>query len=164
MIISLIAAVAKNGVIGKGNELPWRLSADLKYFKKVTMGKPILMGRKTHESIGRALPGRLNIVMTGQPDFSAPGCEVVSSMDEVLKAAEGAGELMVIGGASIYTLLFDQADRLYLTRLDKVFEGDTFFPEFNEAPWEETFSEIHEDDKQVDFSYTFKVLNRKKDA
>ena len=128
MIISLIVAIGKNNVIGDKNTIPWKLPADIRYFKEKTMGKPVVMGRKTFESIGKPLPGRENIIITRDPDYKAEGCTVVHSVDEAVKAAEGSEELMVIGGAQIYKEFFPIANKLYITNIDKEFEGDTYFP------------------------------------
>ncbi len=139
--IALIAAVAENGVIGRDNDMPWRLSSDLKRFKALTMEKPIVMGRKTYQSIGRALPGRHNIVITGNPDFSAPGVELAGSLDAALAAARrvaedrGVDEIMVIGGAAIYDLAIEHADRLYITRVLASPDGDTRFPPIDPVKW-----------------------------
>jgi dihydrofolate reductase len=140
-IVSLLVAVAANGVIGRDNRIPWRLPEDLAYFKRLTLGHPVVMGRKTYESIiaslGKPLPGRTNIVVTRQPGFSAPGCTVAASFDAALDAARAANEVFVIGGAEIYRLALARADRVYLTRLDAAFEGDTFFPALDPAEWRE---------------------------
>ena len=141
MRLSLIAALADNGVIGQGNRLPWHLPADLVHFKRLTLGKPVLMGRRTYESIGRPLPGRLNIVLTRDPGFVAEGCVVVHSLDEALKAAAGHAELMVMGGATLYARLFPEVQRLYLTRVHATLEGDVRFPAFDERQWRETSRE-----------------------
>jgi dihydrofolate reductase len=140
--VSLIAALAKNRVIGAGNALPWRLPEDLKHFKALTMGHPVIMGRKTFESIGKPLPGRTNIVVTRSPGFTAAGCTVVDSPAAALAAAfaeAGRGEeAFVIGGAELYRALFDSADTLYLTEIDQAIEGDAWFPEFDLKQWQET--------------------------
>jgi dihydrofolate reductase len=162
MRISLIVAMSRNRVIGSDNRLPWHLSADLKRFKAITMGKPILMGRKTHESIGRPLPGRTNIVLTGNPGYHAPGCLVVSSLGEAMDAAQGCEELMIIGGSSLYRRFLTDADRLYLTLIDQDFSGDTFFPEFDPADWVEVAREDVPDDPQAAFKYSFLILERRK--
>ena len=134
-MLSLIVAMSTNRVIGINNALPWHLPNDLKYFKQVTMGKPIIMGRNTFESIGRPLPGRRNIVITRNPDYQAEGIDVVSSLDAAIQLGEdiclidGHEEVMVIGGAQIYELTLPQADRLYITHVDAEIEGDAFFPE-----------------------------------
>ncbi len=141
MRISLIAALAKNRVIGANNTLPWRLPEDLKRFKALTMGHPIIMGRKTYESIGRALPGRLNIVVTRNADFTAAGCTVVDSPAAAVAACIGVDEAFVIGGAELYRAWMDSADRMYLTEIDQNFAGDAWFPEFDRARWKETARE-----------------------
>lgn len=137
MLISMIAALSSNGVIGRDNKLPWHLPEDLKYFKKVTMGKSLLMGRKTYESIGRPLPGRTNIVLSRQQQFSAPGVIVVHSTEQALAEAgrTGATELMVIGGEDVYRTMLPLARRLYLTRVDTQVEGDAFFPPLEPGRW-----------------------------
>jgi len=163
MKLSLIVAMSRNRVIGSDNRLPWHLSADLKRFKAITMGKPILMGRKTHESIGRPLPGRKNIVLTADPNYRAPGCVVVHSLEEAMRAVEGSEELMIIGGSSLYQRFLPRADRLYITLIDQEFSGDTFFPEFDLADWAELEREDIPDDPQVAFKYSFLILERRKE-
>lgn len=137
MLISMIAALSTNGVIGRDNKLPWHLPEDLKYFKKVTMGKSLLMGRKTYESIGRPLPGRTNIVLSRQQQFAAPGVIIVHSSEQALAEAgrTGATELMVIGGEDVYRTMLPLARRLYLTRVDLQVEGDAFFPPLEPGQW-----------------------------
>ena len=135
MTVSIIVAAATNNVIGVNGELPWHLSADLKRFKAITMGKPIVMGRLTHESIGKALPGRLNIVISRQPGYRAAGCEVVDSPDAALAVANDAEEIMVIGGGRIYAEMLPLADRIYLTRVHANPDGDAFFPDLDPAEW-----------------------------
>lgn len=160
MLVSMIAALATNGVIGKDNDLPWRLPADLKRFKAITMGKPIVMGRRTHESIGRPLPGRHNIVVTRNEQYYSAGCTVVHSVDEALEAAAGSEEVLIIGGAELYAQFFPKAGRLYLTIIDQVFEGDTYFPEFDRSQWMEALNESVAADDDVPFCYRFVVLER----
>ncbi|VAW82876.1 Dihydrofolate reductase [hydrothermal vent metagenome] len=160
MRISLVAALARNRVIGRGNQLPWRLSADLKHFKSLTMGKPILMGRKTYESIGKPLPGRTNIVISRDSSFSAAGCRVVHSVEAALTAAEGGEEAMVIGGANLYEQLLLRADRLYLTEVQADINGDAWFPEINRSQWQELERESHQADENNEFDYDFVVLVR----
>ena len=140
-MLSLIVAASRNGVIGAGNKLPWHLPADLKRFKQLTMGHPILMGRKTFESIGKPLPGRTNIVITRQEGFQACGATVAHSLEEALQICEGQEEVFVIGGAEIYKQALPLADRIYLTRVDADFEGDTFLPALDPARWKETARE-----------------------
>lgn len=159
-MISVIVAAAANDVIGEGNRLPWHLPADLRHFKKITMGWPVLMGRATYQSIGRPLPGRLNIVLTADRGFAAPGCTVVHSIDEALQAAAGREELMVIGGASIYRQLLPLADRLYLTRVHHEFAGDTRFPETDFSRWRELSREDHDADERNPYPYSFLVYER----
>ncbi len=140
---ALIVAMAENRVIGRDGGLPWRLSADLKRFKALTMGKPIVMGRKTYESIGRPLPGRANIVVSGKPEFTAEGVIHVRSIADALRRAEaiaaddGVDEIMVIGGAAIYEATLPHADRIYLTEVHQTVNGDTWFPEFDRGSWRE---------------------------
>jgi dihydrofolate reductase len=162
MEISLIAALAHNRVIGKGNQLPWHMPADLQYFKRVTMGKPIVMGRKSYASIGRPLPGRRNIVITQQVGYQAPGCDVVHSLAEAIHLVEqsSASEAMVIGGAQIFTQAMSQATRLYLTYIDADIEGDVFFPEFDIQQWHEVSREAHAADAKNPYDYTFTVLRK----
>jgi dihydrofolate reductase len=142
--ISLIVAVAENGVIGRENALPWHLPADLKHFKALTLGKPILMGRKTWESIGRLLPGRENIVITRQDGYKGPKeLRIVSSLEEGFKLAAQASEVMIIGGAEIYRQALPLADRVYLTRVALSPEGDTLFPPLPPEEWRQTEKEAH---------------------
>lgn len=157
-IISFVVAMARNGVIGKDNQLPWRLPADLRHFKAVTMGKPIIMGRKTYDSIGRPLPGRTNIVVTRDPAYQAEGCVVAHSIEAGLVAAGDAEEVMVIGGADFYRQLLSRADRIYLTLIDAEVEGDTWFPELDTARWHERSREDHVADADNPFPYSFIVL------
>lgn len=138
MRISLVVAMARNGVIGRDNALPWRLPADLAHFKRVTMGHPIVMGRRTYESIGRPLPGRKNIVVSRNDGFSAPGCTVVDSLDAAWKAAAGAEEACVIGGTSLFEESLPVADVIHLTEVEADVEGDTWFPQFDRGEWRET--------------------------
>jgi dihydrofolate reductase len=161
-MISFLVAMDKNRVIGKDNQLPWNLPEDLKYFKKVTMGHPIAMGRKTHESIGRILPGRENIVITRQPDYQCEGCSIFFSIEDFVKNYQTVDEeIFVIGGAEIFKEIFAFADRLYLTYIDEEFEGDTFFPEFNLSQWELISCEIGKKDEKNPFDFEFRIYNRK---
>ena len=159
-MISLIVAASANNVIGAQGELPWRLPDDLRRFKEVTMGKPIVMGRKTWESIGRALPGRQNIVITRQEDFVAEGCDVVGSVDAALAAAGDAAEVMVIGGSQVYALFLPDADRLYLTRVHAEVEGDAFFPAISEAEWRLVDEEHHGADERNEHAFSFQRFAR----
>ena len=160
MKLSLIVAASDNRVIGKDNQMPWHLSADLKRFKAITWGKPILMGRKTHESIGRPLPGRKNIILTTDPEYGSAGCEVAHSLKEAMELAGDADELMVIGGSSLYESFLPDADRLYLTLIERDFQGDAFFPEFSLEDWRIIECQTISDDPTVDFTYRFLVLER----
>jgi dihydrofolate reductase len=128
----LIAAVARGGVIGADNQLPWHISEDLRYFKSVTLGKSVISGRRNFEAMGRALPKRRNIILTRQTDYEADGCEVVHSLEEALRAVEGEPEVFVIGGGEIYRLFLERADALYLTEIDADFSGDVTFPTIDE--------------------------------
>ena len=159
-MISLIVAVAANNVIGADGDLPWHLSEDLKRFKAITMGKPMIMGRSTFESIGRALPGRQSIVMSRRADFAAAGCDVVSSAKEALSRAGDVEEVMVIGGSAVYELFLPTADRIYLTRVHAEVDGDTFLPEIDMDEWRVTGTESFPagDDQRLAFS--FEILER----
>jgi len=161
VIISLIAAMDRNHLIGKNNQLPWHLPADFAHFKSVTMGKPILMGRKTYESIGKPLPGRHNIVLTHSPELKIDGVSVVNSLDEAIEAAAGEKEMMVIGGSTIYEVLLPRADRMYLTHVDAEFEGDAWFPKFDESQWEQIESVIHAPDEKNIYPCRFVTYQRK---
>jgi len=160
MHLALIAALDRNGLIGRDNALPWHLPADLQHFKRTTLGKPIVMGRKTWESLGRPLPGRHNIVLTRDPGYRAEGATVVTSIDAALAAAGDADEVMVIGGAALYATLLPRADRLYLTRIDAAFEGDAWFPEVAPDEWREVAREVHAPDERNPYPYTFVTLER----
>ena len=151
----------RNRLIGRDNQLPWRLPADMRHFKIVTMGKPIVMGRKTRESLGKSLPGRINIVITRNRNYITEGGIVVHSLEEALDAAGDTEEVMVIGGANLYEQALPQADKLYLTQLEESFEGDTWFPEFNPDDWLQDSIESHKPDKKNPCSYYFETLKRK---
>lgn len=160
-MISIIVAASANNVIGAQGDLPWRLSDDLKRFKTVTMGKPIVMGRKTWESIGRALPGRRNIVITRQQNFAAEGCDVVQSTNEAIVAAGDVDEIMVIGGSEVYALFLPVAQRLYLTRVHADVNGDAFFPVVDEDEWQLVSDEAHVADSKNEFDFSFRIYERK---
>ncbi|MDX2418241.1 MAG: type 3 dihydrofolate reductase [Xanthomonadales bacterium] len=160
MKISIIVAMAANGVIGRDNQLPWHLPADLKHFKQTTMGKPILMGRKTWESIGRPLPGRTNIVITRDSAYTAAGCEVVHSIDAAITAAGEQDEVMVIGGAELYRQVLPATDTIYLTRIHEAFEGDTRFPEMRDTEWHQVERVDFEADEKNSHGYSFIRLDR----
>jgi len=159
--VSLIVARALNGVIGRDNALPWRLPADLRRFKALTMGKPMLMGRRTFESIGRALPGRLNLVLTRDPAWQAPGALAVHSLDDAFAHAGGAAELVVIGGAELFRLVLPLAERVYLTDVQAVIPGDTQFPPLAPEQWREIERIDHAADADHAHAMTFRTLERR---
>ncbi len=161
MIISIIVAMDKKGVIGLEGDLPWHLSADLKHFKIITMSKPLIMGRRTHESIGRPLPGRQNIVLTRAKNFKVDGCTVVHSLDDALHAAGDVDEVMIMGGSGIYDQSLGRADRLYITEVHADVKGDVYFPEFDKDDWIEIEREDHSADDKNDFDFSFVVMERK---
>lgn len=162
MIISLIAAVDRNFVIGNKGNIPWYLPRDLKRFRELTLGKPIIMGRTTFESIGKALPGRLNIVLTRDLAYrSTSGYVVAHSLSESLRAAGGALEVLIIGGAEVYRQFMPLADRMYLTLVEGEFEGDTHFPHFDWSDWKEVDRESYPADKKNPYPHTFVILERK---
>jgi len=160
MMLSIITAMDENRLIGKDNGLPWKIPADLQFFKKVTMNKPIIMGRKTFESIGRPLPGRRNIIITRDTLISVDGCEVVYSLDAAIESVKDVEEAMVIGGANIYQQFLPQADRLYLTRVAGKFDGDAWFPEIDFENWALVEKEEHKADEKNECDYSFQVYAR----
>ena len=160
MKLSLIVAMATNHTIGLNNKMPWHLSADLKKFKQITMGHPIIMGRKTFESIGRPLPGRQNIIISRNPHYEQQSCLVFNNLDSALQSCAQADEVFVIGGATLYAATLAQADRLYITEIQQAFDGDTWFPEIDLQQWQEVTRNDISDDKSVDFSYSFIVYER----
>ncbi len=157
--LSVIVARAENGVIGINNQLPWRLSNDLQYFKHVTMGKPIVMGRKTFESIGRPLPGRTNIVVTRNPEWKAENVIVVHSLQQALEASADADEVMLIGGAELYQQGLGLASTVYLTEVKASLEGDAYFPELS-SEWEEVSRNPQAADEKNQFEHDFVVYKR----
>lgn len=159
--LEFVAAVARNGVIGRGNALPWHLPADLQHFKRTTLGRPILMGRRTWESIGRPLPGRTNLVLTRAAGYPAAGATVVHTLDEARRAAAGAESLMVIGGAELYRLLFDEAAVLHLTEVHADVDGDVRFPDWDRSRWRETWREEHAADERHEVPYAFVRYERR---
>lgn len=159
-MISLIVAHDKNRVIGYEKKMPWHLPGELKYFKEQTMGKPIIMGRKTFESIGRPLPGRRNIVITRNKNYNAEGIEVVSSLDEALKLVSKEQEIMIIGGEQIFKLALPIAHRLYITKIDYEFQGDTFFPQYDDE-WT-MISKSEPIEVPDGYAYTYYIYDRKK--
>lgn len=161
MRLSIIVAMDTNQLIGKDNALPWHLPQDLAYFKKTTIGKTVLMGRKTYQSIGFALPDRRNIVISHNADFKAQGCEVVASIDDALTLTKNDNEVMIMGGASFYKQMLPIVDRLYITQIENEFEGDTYFPAFNQDDFVETFRETHLVNKKTPYTYHFIILDSK---
>ncbi len=158
--ISIIAAVADNRVIGRANRLPWRLPADLRHFKALTMGKPMVMGRRTWESLPGLLPGRPHIVVTRNPGYRAEGGQVVHSLREALQVAGEVPEVMIVGGAELYREALTLADRLYLTRVHATPQGDTLFPDYPAAEWREVAREVRPADDGNPLSCTFLTLDR----
>jgi dihydrofolate reductase len=161
-MISFVVAMDQERVIGKENQLPWHLPADLAYFKRVTTGHTIVMGRKTYESIGRPLPKRRNVVLTRDRQYEAEGCEVVHSIEEVLNIVKQDEECFVIGGTEVFMLFWDHVDRLYVTYIDETFEGDTFFPEIDENEWEVVSVEEGIVDEKNRYRHEFRTYERKK--
>jgi dihydrofolate reductase len=159
--VALIVAMARNGVIGRGNAMPWHLPADLKRFRTLTLGKPILMGRRTYDAIGRALPGRDNLVMTRTRDWRAAGVTSVHSVDEALQRAAPSAELAVIGGAEVYQLTLPLASRIYLTRVLADVDGDTFFPQFSPDEWRDTECSEYAADERHAYAMKFVTLERR---
>ncbi|MCX7710896.1 MAG: type 3 dihydrofolate reductase [Clostridia bacterium] len=159
-MISMIWAMGKNRLIGRDNQLPWRLPADLANFKRITTGHPVIMGRKTFESLGRPLPGRKNVIITRNKDLSIEGCEILHSVEEACRLAEKQ-EVFIIGGAEIYSKFLPHADKLYITEIDESFEGDTHFPEFNMDEWVLTSKVKGDKDEKNPYDYYFLVYERK---
>lgn len=160
-MLSLIAAVAENGVIGAKGGLPWRLPDEMAHFKRTTLGKPVVMGRRTFESLGRALPGRRNIVLSRARDFAAPGAERARDLDHALALAADAPEVVVIGGAALYAESLPRAQRIYLTRVHARPEGDAFFPELDPDEWRESLVLEHPADPRHAFAFSIWLLERK---
>ena len=158
-MISLIVAMDKNHVIGKDNKIPWSLPADLAYFKKVTMGNTVIMGRKTFESIGRPLPGRQNVVITRNNNYTAEGCIIYNSIEDALETA-GSKDVFIIGGANIYREFLPYANRLYITLIEECFLGDTYFPEINYKEWKLTSKTKGERDDKNPYNYYFLTYER----
>ena len=168
MPVSIVAALDEHGLIGREGRLPWRLRGDLRRFRRLTLGKPVLMGRRTFESIGRPLDGRTNIVLSHRPGYEAPGCTVAASMEVALAAAFESGgegqEVMVIGGAEIYALALPMARRLYLTRVQGRFEGDVYFPPYDASQWREERCEPGGDPAAHSPAYCFVTYRRRSAA
>jgi len=159
--VSLVAARARNGVIGRDNAMPWKIPGEQAYFKRVTMGHPIIMGRRTWDSIGRPLPGRRSIIVTRDRSFTAAGAEVVHSVDEALAKCAGAPEVFVIGGAQIYAAAMPYADRLLITEIDHDFDGDAFMPPPDAALWRETARDTHVADGESPFRFAYVNYERR---
>ncbi|CAM2962983.1 type 3 dihydrofolate reductase [Vibrio mytili] len=159
MIISMIAAMADNRVIGKDNQMPWHLPADFAWFKRCTMGKPVVMGRKTYESIGRPLPGRLNIVISRDESLTIEGVTTVTSIDQAFKAAGDVEEVMIIGGGAIYAACLPMAKKLYVTHIEAHIDGDTQFPDWGDE-FKETYSEAYKADEKNAYNMLFTVLEK----
>jgi dihydrofolate reductase len=161
-MIAIVVAASENNVIGKDNQLIWHLPADLRYFKNLTMGHPILMGRKTYDSIGKPLPGRTTVIITRQHNLQVPDCIVTNSLDEAIAEAQKIDQdVYIIGGAEIYKQAITKADTIYLTRVHHYFDGDAYFPELAKNEWEAISSEDHESDDKNKYSYSFITLKRK---
>ena len=162
MNLSILVAVAENGVIGRENDLPWRLSADLKRFKEITMGHTIIMGRKTWDSIGRPLPGRTSVVISRQADYRTPFEEVrvVGTVEDALESSRESAEVFAVGGAAIYALALPLANRLYLTRVHAEVVGDTYFPDVDWQQWQMISEERHEPNERNDHPFSFQIFER----
>lgn len=160
-MISLLVAMDQNRVIGKDNQLPWHLPADLQYFKKVTMGKPIVMGRKTFDSIGRVLPGRENVIVTRNRAYTNSDCTILHSIDEVKQFADASNqEVFIIGGAEIFKAILSEADRLYITKIHAQFEGDTYFPLVDEKEWRQVSAIAGTVDEKNKYAHDFIIFER----
>lgn len=159
-MISLIAAMARNRIIGKDNDMPWHLPADLAHFKRVTMGKPVIMGRRTYESIGFPLPGRKNVVITRNAEYAPEGVVVVGSVEAALAEVSDAEEVMIIGGGQLYREMLPHADRLYLTQIQADIEGDTEFPDYTVFEWNEIGREVYEADEKNAYDLEFVTLEK----
>lgn len=162
MILSIVVAQGLNRGIGKDNQLLWHLPGDLKFFKNTTTGKSIIMGRKTFDSIGKALPNRRNIVVSRSANLNLPNVEIFGNIEEAIAACKNEEEVCIVGGASIYEQVFDKVDKIYLTQVYHEFEADTFFPDLDMKKWVLEWQEPHEKDEKNAFNYTFKIFSRKK--
>ena len=160
MILTIIVAMARNRVIGRDNALPWQLPADLQHFRRITLGKPVVMGRKTHESIGRPLPGRDNIIVSTDRNYHATGCRVMHSIKNTLASLQQMPEVMVIGGASLYRETLACAGRIYLTLVHADIMGDTWFPELDACQWRQISREDFPADERNNYAYSFILLER----
>lgn len=162
MIISLVAAIGDNNKIGFEGKLPWKLLDDFANFKKLTTGHKIIMGRKTFQSIGRPLPNRENIIITNQPNFSAPGCRVVHSINEALVHVNNNEEVFVIGGGKIYSQTLPMANKMYLSHVQASVQADAFFPEFDPNDWKITYSQTFPENDRNEYPFTYNIYERKK--
>ena len=160
MTLSIIVAAAENGVIGHNNNLIWHLSSDLQHFKNITTGHTVIMGRKTFESMGKALPNRRNIVITANKAYTAPGCEIVPDIESALQLAAQEEEAFIIGGGTIYRAIWEKADKLYLTRVHTAPTGDISIPEVKASEWQEISREAHSADEKNEYDYTFLEYRR----
>ena len=160
MKLSIVVGISRNGVIGRNGGLPWRLPADLRNFKQLTMGKPIVMGRRTYDSIGRVLPGRENIVLSRDKNFRAEGCTVLDDLAQVQEQCRGHEQVMIIGGRSLYAAALPLAAKLYLTEVHAEVEGGICFPDFDRAMWRETERRDFRADEENEYDYSFVVLER----
>ena len=159
-LLSIIAAMSENGVIGRDNKLPWLLPADLAHFKSLTLGKPIIMGRRTWESLPGLLPGRTHVVVTADSTYAAPGCLVVNSTEQALAAAGAATEVMIVGGEALYRQFLPRAARMYLTLVHTIVPGDTYFPRYVAGEWREVDRRLHQPDQKNPYAYSFVTLER----
>ncbi len=159
--ISMIVAMDQKGVIGRGSELPWHLSTDLKNFKKITMDKPIIMGRKTHESIGKPLPGRRNIIVTRNNGYQSEGCEVCHSLDEAIASCQDDDEMVIIGGSELYREALEVVSRMYLTEVHADVDGDVYFPAFDKGEWDLIIKDDVEADDNNEYPYTMSILEKR---
>jgi dihydrofolate reductase len=160
-LVSLLVAATENGVIGRDNGMPWHLPDDLKHFKALTLGKPVLMGRRTFDSIGKPLPGRTNLVLTRVANWAVPGATAVPDLDAALREAGAAAELVVAGGAQVYALALPRASRIYLTRIHAVIDGDTRLSDLDLSAWHETSRELHPADARHAYAMSFITLERR---
>ena len=163
-IISLVAALSENRIIGRGNQMPWHLPDDLKFCKRVTLGKPMLMGRNTFTSIGKPLPGRMNVVLTSNVHFQVDGVTVVHSMEQALAILSGVREIMIIGGGTLYRQWLPDADRLYLTQIRAQLEGDVFFPDWQPEQWRQRWCFQHVRDHRHAHDFDFVLMSRRKNT
>ena len=160
MIVALLVAMSDDGIIGRDNALPWHLPRDLQWFKRLTTGHPIIMGRTTYQSIGRPLPNRRNIVLSRDPEFQPEGVEVTATLKAALELVEDDPEVFVVGGAAIYGLALPRAQRMYLTRVHARVDGDVLFPEWRPDEWRLVWEEAHEPDGEHAYPFTFQQLDR----